>query len=147
MTTLPSLVSRSFHARTLRVQSVARIEATIDLDFGVMIRRTIVLDGLTLPRDMPDDLRQRAKHCLVVLIGGKRLVIRPDARSRDRWNSMPEIPSRVYLAERVCGKPIGFIETLPDANGSVLELAPYLTWLATQHFDVDLVKETMNGGN
>lgn len=147
MTTLPALASRAFHAKTLRVWTINRVEAIVDLDFGVTIRKSFTIDGLALGDALSEDVRARAVHCLVVLIGGKRLIVQPDPRSRDRWGSMREIAARVYLAEKVNGSPIGYTENLPEASGPVLELAPYVSWLAQQQFDIDLVRETMNGRN
>lgn len=145
MTALPALDSRCFFARAARIRSLNRIDAALDLDFGISIERTFVIEDLPV-EGMSEELALRAKHCLIVLAGGKRLIVRPDPRLRDRWEFLRSIPARVYLLERVAGRPVGYVETLTEASGPALELAPYLTWLSLQDFDVDLVKETLNGG-
>lgn len=143
MTQPQTATTRLFAARTQRVQSVRRIEALVDLDFAVQIRRTFLLDALQLP-PLDEAMIARAKHCLVVLIGGKQLLVRPDPNTRWNWHLMPEILARVFLNERVFGRPVGYIELMPEAQGPVLEVAPYMNWLASQRFDVDLVRETLN---
>lgn len=147
MSTIPAIASRTFHARTARVPSVYRVEAFVDLDFGVQLRQTFALDALDFPIKLEPELFERAKHCLVVLIGGKRLIVRPDPGMREEWRLLAEIPARVYLCEKVYGKPIGYIEHMPEIGIPVLELSPFLSWLWTERFDVDLVREVMNGSH
>lgn len=135
--------ARSFMARSQFVHSVRRFDATVDLEFGVQIRRSFVVDGVEAP--VGEFMRERAKHCMVVLTGGKRLILRPDPRVRDQWQYLRDIPARVFLAERVVGKPIGYIDSMAEAGGPVLELTPYLKWLASEGFDIDLVREALTG--
>lgn len=142
MSALSVMLVRSYSAKTLRVRTVSRIEALVDLGFDMSIRRTFVLRGVTLP---PQIDTEQAKHCLIILIGAKRLIVRPDVQSCERWGVMEEIPCRIFLAERVFGKPIGYTINLPEAAGPVLELGPYISWLATQNFDLNVVKQTVNG--
>lgn len=145
MTDFPAIASRTFPARVIRVQTTSRVEALLDLDFGVHVRHSFaIVDAAKLsPSDA--ELRDRARHCLVVLLGQKRVLLRPDPRYRERWHQMSEIPARVYLCERVRGNAIGYIEAGPEFARPVLEVGPYLTWLADQNFDIELVKETLNG--
>lgn len=145
MIALPAVSSRCFFARSLRVSNTYRVEAMVDLDFGVQVRRTFVFDDSTQWDGFGDEDRDRARHCAIVLMGGKKLIVQPDPRVRDRWHSMSHIPARVYLADRVYGRPIGFVEVLPEMGGPVLEVAPYLAWLSGQKFSVDLVLETVRG--
>lgn len=138
--------SRTFRARTVRVHSPNRIEVDLDLDFGSRLKRTFLIEGLVL-NDVPEALRQDAKHCLVVLVGGKNLVVRPNPRERDRWHRISDLHARVYLRDvDVHGEPVGYVPGgVPESSGPVLEVGPYMSWLQSQGFDVERVKETMNG--
>lgn len=140
-----TLASRTFKARTVRVQTATRLEVELDLDFGVTLNRAFLLDGFSM-KDALEDERARAKHCLVILVGGKHLIIRPDPRCRPRWGRAGDLRACVYLRERVHGDPVGFIERgVEEAQGPVLEVSPYMRWLAERGFDVEDVKATMNG--
>jgi len=140
-----TLASRTFRGRTVRVQTANRVEVDLDLDFGLRLKRTFLLEDFSL-QDVPEEKRSDAKHCLVILVGGKNLVVRPDPRTRDKWHSLADLRARVYLRERVFGNPVGFVEQgVSEAGGPVLEISPYMLWLAERGFDVEDVKATMNG--
>lgn len=137
--------SRTFRARTIRVQTANRIEVDLDLDFGLRSKRNFLVDGLTLV-DIPEDLRPDAKHCLVILVGGKNLVVRPDSRVRDKWHGIADLRAQVYLRGAVFGDPVGYISGgVPESSGPVLEVGPYMRWLQTHDFNVEFVKEMING--
>lgn len=139
MTALPALASRTFAARVQRVRSWRRLEVVFDLDFGVSVAKTLILAGLE-DLDLDEAVRARARHCLVILCGGKRVLVRPDPRTRTRWGELQEIPVRVYLLDPVRGRPVGYIEALPDAEGvPALEIGPYMRGLVPCGFDNTLV--------
>lgn len=163
MNALTAVASRTFPAKTLRVHAPVCLEiegtgalelelaldALVDLDFGVQVRRTFRISDVPLAsasEETDASVLDRAKHCLVVLVGGKNLVIRPDPSLRERWHLMPSIPARVYLRDRVLGKPVGYIESMAEAGGPALEVGPFMAWLAGEGFEVDLVREALNGG-
>jgi len=140
-----TLASRAFRARTVRVQTANRIEVNLDLDFGLRLTKTFLLEGFSL-QDVPEEKRSDAKHCLVILVGGKNLGVRPDPSAREKWHSLADLRARVYLRERVFESPVGFVESgVEEANGPVLEISPYMRWLAERGFDIEDVKTTMNG--
>lgn len=143
--TSSALASRGFRARTVCVQSANRIETELDLDFGIRLRRTFLLDGFEVHAAV-GEARNRAKHCLVVLAGGRSLVVRPDPRLRDRWHGGVDLRARVFLCERVFGRPVGYMQSVTEAQGPALELGPYMSWLASTDFDVEVVKDLLNGG-
>jgi len=134
---MPKLPPRLFAAQTVRVVEPNRLLAEIELNFGVKIRRTLQLEGI------PDTFavrswRAKAIHALVVLAGGKKLVVHVDDAE-----SEPLI-GRVYLDERVHGRPAG-LECPYGLDVEMLDLSTYLLWLKDQQFDIGLVKRTLNG--
>ena len=132
------LPSRLHHARVVRVRSLNCLEVDLDLGFGISVMKRIVLEGVDY-RGIPKALRSDAKHCLVVLLGGKRVVVHTDQSKQDGF-----ILGRVYLDERVYGKPEGL--TVPfGLTEPMLEVGAFYTWLAGKEFDVHLVKVAING--
>lgn len=134
-----------FAARTERILSPSQLEASVDLGFGIGLRRAIELEDFAGPRVQDVDLYDAARHCLILLAGSRRLILQPDPRNRDRWSYMRLIPARVYVIARFQGQPVGLIENFPGANGPVLEITPFMRWLGHANFDISLVKNTLRG--
>ena len=133
------LPPRSHHARTIRVHSFNCIEVDLELDYGVYIRKRIVLEGVQ-QSNVPKHLRIAAKHALIVLVGGKKLVIHVDSSKM----SDGFIPGRVYLAERVYGEPEGMV--IPHGlETELLEVSLFYMWLVERDFNMNHVKAILNG--
>jgi len=132
-----------FDGRTVRVHSPSKIEALTDLRLGVSIAKMFsLLDPLP---PLEDEAFERAMHCIIVLIGGKRLLIQPDPAEAENWPYMGAIPARIYLAERTHGKLVGHTRGLPGYEMPLLELSPYLHWLSARSFNVSDVRQALNG--
>lgn len=132
-----------FKGRTLRVHRINQIEATLELEFGVSVTRLFSLDNVSA--DVAPEDYDRAMHCLVVLIGGKRLIIQPDEADRDNWSHRPVIAARIYLAERTHGKQVGHTSGLYSEVEPVLEVSPFLNWIRERGFRLADVKAAING--
>ncbi len=127
------------HARTVRVQSFNCLEVDLDLNYGVSVRKNIVLEGVQ-SADVPRHLRKAAQHALVVLVGGKRLIVHTERQdTTDGY-----IQGRVYLAERVYGSPEG-IATPYGLDLQLLEVTIFCRWLKTVDYDLRHVKAILNG--
>jgi len=135
--------SKTFKAKTVRVHSVGAIEVLIDLDFGVSISKIVTLEGL-LPSDISDSEKNKAQHCLIVLLGGKRLLIQPDPAERKFWGRKPDTRSRVFLDERIFGSPIGMTTGVAHEDGEFLDVVPFIQSLAGTGFQVEDVKAVLN---
>jgi len=135
-----------FSGTVRRIAGINRIEATIDLPFDIAITRPIVLEDVRV-KDFPSDdlLRDRAQHCLIVLLGGKNIVVVPSSYEVDRWRSKPTTLARVYLNERIFGEPVGFTPKMPGYDKPLLEVSSFYTWLRAQDFRVSEVKNVING--
>lgn len=129
---------REFRAQTIRVETPWLLMVDLDLDFGVRHHKGVQIIGV--PEIRGDDALRKARHCLVVLAGSRSLVVRPDMRMREKWGAISPLPSRVFVADRVHGEPVGYVETLPEAQGPALEIGPYMAWLARGGFNVETVK-------
>lgn len=136
------LPPRLHHARTVRVQSFNCIEVDLELDYGVSIRKRIVLEGVQRSL-VPEYRRKAATHALIVLVGGKNLIVHVET---DNAGKMTDgyIPGRVYLAEKVHGDPEGMV--IPyGLEDELLEVSLFYLWLMKHDFDMRLVKSVLNG--
>ena len=133
------LPPRLHRARTIRVQTFNCIEVDLELDYGVSIRKRIVLEGVD-QGNVPKHLRKSAQHALIVLVGGKKLIIHVDNKNM----SDGFIPGRVYLDERVYGAPEGLV-TPYGLDEELLEVSIFYLWLAKREFDIGHVKSALNG--
>lgn len=124
--------------RVNRVMSLNSVEVDLQLGFGVSIRRGIRLEGIDVSA-VPKHLLDAAKHCLVVLLGGKRVLVHTDPHRRGRF-----LMGRVYLDERVYGEPIG-METPFGLDVSRLDASAFYAWLGAHEYDIRIVKSVLNG--
>ena len=132
------LPSRVYKAKTVRVSSVNSLLVDLDLGFGIHAHRTVYLEGVSVG-SVPAPLRKNAMHCLVVLLGGKRLLLRTtDAQKVDG------VLARVYLAEKVYGNPVGL--SVPYGfDDALLDVSEFYLSLRTNGYDVSGVKSILNG--
>jgi hypothetical protein len=132
------LVEKLLPARVMRVYSANRVELDIDLGFGVRVARSFHLDGID-PKTIPDAAARDAVHALVVLIGGKQVLVRPEHTRSDARRAS------VYLNERIFGTPVGFVGEAPGLPRAILDVAVFFNWIAAQSFNVALVREVVHG--
>jgi hypothetical protein len=135
--------ARTFVAKTVRVHAVGVVEVSLDLDFGVRLNKLISVTDMS-SSDIPDSVKSNAMHCLVVLLGGKRLIIQPDPRTRADWGKNHEIEGRIFLDERVFGGPVGLTTDVSGCSSDVLDISPYFESLRANDFAVSVVKNNLN---
>jgi hypothetical protein len=134
-----TLPSRFYQGRTLRVISFNCAEVELALRFGVKVEKNIIVEGVQ-KTDVPFHSQRTAQHALVVLIGGKRLVVQvDDDEKKDGF-----ILGRVYLAEKVHGNPVGLV--IPKGlETPMLEVGTFMRWLIADGLSIDKVKAVLNG--
>lgn len=132
------LVDQLLTARVVRVHSASRVELDIDLGFGVRLVRVFALEGVDA-RQIPESQASEAVHALVVLIGGKQVLVRPEHRKSDARRAS------VFLNERVFGTPVGFVADVPGLPRPILDVAMFFNWIAARAFDIGLVREVVHG--
>lgn len=135
---------RLFHGETLRVHSAVLLDVLLDLDLDVRVRRSVVIQGFEMV-SYNDAQKDAARHCMVVLAGGKNLVVQPSLDERPEWGRTNLLRARVYLAEKIHGTPIGHTIGLPETRQPVLEIGPFMGWIAGRGFNVEDVKAAVNG--
>jgi len=127
------------HGKVIRVLSVNCLDVNVQLGFGVSIVRSFVLEGIEA-KDIPPRLRSAANHCLIVLLGGKDVVVHTDDdEKRDGF-----LIGRVYLNEKVYGEPPGLI-TPHSLDVPMLEVSAFYKSLAAREYNVMDVKAILNG--
>ena len=132
------LPTKLYAGRTIRVHSLNCVEIDLQLGFGVSVRKSILLEGVQ-PKTIPRRLASGAKHCLVVLLGGKRVIVHVDDHRKDGF-----LVGRVYLDEKVYGDPVGMLEPFGLAK-TLLEVSTFYAWLADREYDIAQVKAVLNG--
>lgn len=125
-------------AKNVHVPTSNSVVLDVDLGFGVHLNRRATLDGVQ-QKDIPYAQRKEARHCLVVLLAKKKLLV----RFADEDAAKPTI-ARIYLAERVHGTPPGLTD-LPGLDHPVLEISAFFLSLRDSGFDVERVKTVLNG--
>ena len=141
----PEAVQSHFQAKTHRVVSPDRIEAQIELPFGVILNKLVQIHGFGFqPGQFSDTEFDRARHCLVVLVGGRRLIVSPCDPVGD-WFRRSPLVARVFLDQKVKNQPIGYTSNLAFSTESVVEAGPYMEWLRTKQFPIDHVNRTLYG--
>ena len=133
------LPSRLIRARSIRVEWFNCVDVGLDLDFGVQIRKRIIIEGIQ-PRDVPKKFHSAARHCMIVLLGGKRLIIRVDPGA-DRRDGI--LLGRVYLAEETYGDPPG-MRVPHGLDKKLLEVGEFFQYLLTKKFEDEYVKRALN---
>lgn len=129
-----------FSAVCVRVCAWNVVEARVDIGFGVSIERTLRLDTVST-RTLTADDRRRGQHCLIVLVGSKRLLV----DIADRESHQGVLSARVYLREPTFGRLVGHTYGLHRTVDPVLELAPFIDWLSSRNFDVADVRAALSG--
>jgi len=125
--------------RTAWVHNPSCVEFDLDVGFGITVRRSVVIEGLSA-RDIPEKFRNEAKHCLVTLLGGKRVLVLASINGK----TDPYILGRVYLNEKVYGEPVGYVQP-PGLDARLLEIGLFCSWLAAEKYDIQKVKAVLNG--
>ncbi len=109
------------------------IRVDLDVGFGVTIRRDLRLEGVQ-KNFVPLSKVNEAKHCLVVMLGGSRVIV----QVQDTDSELPI--ARVFLAEKFNGAPPGVTEVF---GNPLLDVSTYFMSLAPD-FDVKVVKALFN---
>lgn len=125
-------------AKVKKVHSCNRVELRIELGFGCSIDKTFTLEDVRV-KDIDPDNRRAAVHALVVLAGGKRVLVQPE-------NSSPEAKiARIYLVEKIYGSPVGVVMHAPKTEGPILDVSVFYNWLRPQGFEIAEVRAVVNG--
>lgn len=125
-------------AKVKKVHSVNRVELCIELGFGCYVQKTFTLEDVRV-KDIEPEHRRAAVHALVVLLGGKRVLVQPENTSADAKIA------RVYLTEKIYGSPVGVVMHAPKVEAPILDVTVFYNWLRPQGFAIAEVRAVVNG--
>jgi len=123
--------------RRTHVLGVQTIESSVDLGFGVSIRRQFSLEGRA-ESYIQQKHKDLLKHAMVVLLGGKRVFIKTDGKDNKQKHT-----ARVFLYDEVYSDE-AFILPVYGMDIKRLEVTAFLEWLAQSDYSVNKVKEVVN---
>lgn len=132
-----------YRAKVARVVNANMIEAEIYLGFNLVHRSIVWLSGVEVADEA---LKAKAIHCLVVLIGGKKVFLEiedPDSR---------KAVARVFrgIDEKMCEAFDGFVQDTKGLPGGTypaktIDVNEFMRFLSKDGFDVQEVKNRVIG--
>lgn len=119
--------------RSLRIIEPDVIEVLLDIGFGVSLTRQVHIDSAPL---CPPPLRSEAAHFLVILCGGKDLVVEIDTTEKDNF-----VSGRIGLRTRNAPPDCAF-----RAHGdSLLDVGKFLAKMHALQYPVHEARAVLNG--
>jgi hypothetical protein len=124
-----------YQALASYVKSANCVEADVHLGFDISIRKSLLLRGLNLQSFDTEAAREKAKHCLIVLVGSKKV-----------WVRVGEMAQGFHVADMFIGSikfsPVGY-ETI---DGQLtMDVAAFMKWLQKDGLDHKKVLGAING--
>lgn len=124
---------QTFDARTERIVDPDVIDSMISLPFGVAVSRRVHIDDAPV---CPPSLRKAAMHCLVILCGGKDVVVEVNTNDRDHL-----ITARVGVEAK--SPPLECLMQKDDR--ALLDVGKFMRVLQQDQYAVHLVRAVLNG--
>lgn len=140
MPVIKQLPTQVFHAEAGLIRHINDFEAILRIAFGIAIRKTVNIEGVNRHIVAPK-LHSAAKHAMIILLGGKPLLIHCDPTVTDGI-----IRGRVFLNRRVYDAPDGTMFAPYGLDTPLLEVGSFFQWLHHRDFDVAAIKQVLNGG-
>ncbi len=128
---------RLHKGRVLRVVEPHLLEVDIDVGFGVRVTRYVHLEGLS-DRFAPKHSRASAMHTLVIICGGKDILIYADSGKIES----PTI-GRVYLDSNKGLDGVWMVYP-PEGARKLLEVSTLMQHVKDSGFDVSEAKRILN---
>lgn len=132
------LPSRIYEARTIRVLALNRVLVDLSLGFGVHIQRSIVIEGVA--SSLPSTHYKNANHCLVIVLGGRDLLVHTDDTLIDGC-----LKGRVYIADPAPSAPDGTLAVPYGLDDPRMEVGLMWQWLEKTGFDPRETGRRMHG--
>lgn len=127
---------RLYQSRIHRVPTYSSVIAHMDLGFGVFVQKEITVEGVT--STMVKDQWKEATHCLVVLCGGKDVLLYVDG-SEKRY------VGRIYVPEWVPASPAIPLSTPPGFKDGMVEVGSWMSWARDHGFDAKILRAALKG--
>jgi hypothetical protein len=114
------------------------LEVAVSLNFGVQVCKNVVMEGVD-PRAIPNAMRSDAQHCLVLLVGGKDLLVQTDDATLDG-----HLKARVFLDTP--DQDLAWAAGFPDGlDRRYPEVATLYAWAGEQGYDPAAVRTALRG--
>lgn len=127
---------KRFTAHTVKVSAPNLVDVSLRLDFGVLLERQVRIANAP-PADSLGAMYNAALQCLIVLCGGKSLVVDLDPSQRNH-----EVNGVVAVASRTVPLDCGFSK----ADGTrLLDVGAYLYVLREHGYDRRMLLAALNG--
>jgi hypothetical protein len=124
-----------YSAHASFVKSPNCLDADIALGFDISIRKSLVIRDLPLSLFRTPEIRDKAKHCLIVLVGSKKV-----------WARVGEYSQGLHMSDILIGgmkfSPVGY-ETVD--NQLVVDVGKFMRWLLQTGLDHRKVIGSING--
>ncbi len=120
--------NRLYFGHVNRVHTYNRIEVSLDLTLGVLVKKDVIIEGIT--QATVSGRWQEATRCLVVLLGAENVHIYTDPSCRDG-----HLLGRVYVPSWRPGAPPVPMEIPPGTNVPCVEVSSWVRWIADEGFD------------
>lgn len=124
-----ALPSRLYPAHTIRVTTWNTVLVNLYLGFGVTVQKSLLVEGLDIAA-LPPGRRSEATHCLVLVVGGRDLLVHTDDTTLDG-----HLKARVYLADPAPQAPDGTLAVPYGLDEVRMEVGLMWQWIARGGFD------------
>lgn len=129
---------RTFNAKTIHIREIDLVEVDLSLGFGISVRREINVEGVN-PNMVPRKDFEAANRCMIILLGGKNLIVQADDSSSDRV-----VMGRVFLDEDVYGATDSLLTPF-GTNKKRLEVGNFFSEMVKHRFEAPFVRQILNG--
>jgi len=115
----------NFRAKVNKVLNYKSLDLTFDLGFSIKYRHDIILSGY----DVDMSLQAEAKNCLILLIGGHRVIVRSEKSGEE------------YLSQVFLYSPIRFPNCYDNVGDKRLQCVnSIMSVLAQKNYSTDYLK-------
>ncbi len=129
---------RLYQGRTAKIQTANVIDVDLDLTLGVMLRRSITVEGVTAAT-VRGQWRE-ATHCMVLLAGGREVLVYTDERNRGG-----AAIGRVYVPGIAPTNSPVPLEKPPGIDVACVEVSSWIRWVADFGFDDRRLRSALKG--
>ena len=136
---LMSMPTRLYRARTVRIINLNCVMVYLDLGFGISLQKNLVVEGID-GSVVPPSQRPAATHCLVIIAGGRDLLVHTDDTTLDGF-----LKARVYLAAETPAAPEGTLAMPYGIDLPRMEVGLMWQWVARHGFDPRAVGRCLLG--
>ena len=120
------------------------IDVTIELGYSIRVDRTVRIDGINAGGRRAD--AEKIHHFLIVLLGGKDVLIQTPRSQFDRPLRDSALLARVFLNRRVFGALDGMVFAPYGMRDAMLDAGLFYQEVARRNFDMQYVRHVLNGG-